>query len=328
MLVEIEARIARGRVGIEEAAAAPLDHGPTVSDLAARFLAEYESPRIRDLDAFRKLSRRCLARLLPFVGDVAVSRLTRRDLEKARDRLCKTRPANTVRAAFRPLSTMLTWAEREGIVVCAAMRGLQLPRQEQSVEYLTKEQVEVLLAQLEGAARYLDNVSKWSKYVAAELCLRAGLRRGEAFGLQWRDVDEAARRLTVRRSFGGVTKSGKQRHVPMSQELATVLQEWRRRCPITDDGVVCPLPFQGILKRSEKHSSQELRSAYAAAGIALPKRPWHILRHTFASHFVMSGGNLLALQRILGHGDVKMTTIYAHLAPDYLAAEVERVKFR
>jgi hypothetical protein len=44
----------------------------------------------------------------------------------------------------------------------------------------------------------------------------------------------------------------------------------------------------------------------------------HVLRHKFAAHFIMSGGNILALQKILGHHDIKMTMRYAHLAPDHL----------
>jgi integrase len=51
-----------------------------------------------------------------------------------------------------------------------------------------------------------------------------------------------------------------------------------------------------------------------------PKRhiTFHDLRHTFASHFIMNGGNILALQRILGHTSLAMTMRYAHLAPDHL----------
>jgi site-specific recombinase XerC len=64
----------------------------------------------------------------------------------------------------------------------------------------------------------------------------------------------------------------------------------------------------------------------AASGRQHP-RPWHAMRHTFASHYVMAGGNLLALQKILGHADLKMTTVYAHLAPDFLADEMNRVTF-
>nr|WP_231473619.1 tyrosine-type recombinase/integrase [Shewanella sp. 38A_GOM-205m] len=44
----------------------------------------------------------------------------------------------------------------------------------------------------------------------------------------------------------------------------------------------------------------------------------HVLRHTFASHFVMNGGNILTLQRILGHSSIQMTMRYAHLAPEHL----------
>ena len=70
-----------------------------------------------------------------------------------------------------------------------------------------------------------------------------------------------------------------------------------------------------------------LSELLAAAGCAHLMRPWHAMRHTFASHFVMNGGNILALQKILGHSDIKMTLQYAHLAPDFLGDEMERVRF-
>lgn len=61
------------------------------------------------------------------------------------------------------------------------------------------------------------------------------------------------------------------------------------------------------------------RSAVERAGIVLPDgQMTHVLRHTFASHFMMRGGNILVLQRILGHTDIKMTMRYSHFAPDHL----------
>ncbi|MBB1605847.1 hypothetical protein A9979_04925 [Pseudomonas sp. UMC76] len=44
----------------------------------------------------------------------------------------------------------------------------------------------------------------------------------------------------------------------------------------------------------------------------------HILRHTFASHYMMGGGDILTLQRILGHSSITMTMRYAHLSPEHL----------
>jgi site-specific recombinase XerD len=64
-----------------------------------------------------------------------------------------------------------------------------------------------------------------------------------------------------------------------------------------------------------------------AAGVRAIKRPWHALRHTFASHFMMRGGNILTLQKLLGHATLEMTLIYAHLSPDHLAGEIARLNF-
>lgn len=50
----------------------------------------------------------------------------------------------------------------------------------------------------------------------------------------------------------------------------------------------------------------------------------HVLRHTFASHFIQNGGNILVLQKTLGHGSILMTMRYAHLAPEHFE---EAIKF-
>ena len=63
------------------------------------------------------------------------------------------------------------------------------------------------------------------------------------------------------------------------------------------------------------------KEAIDRANIELPLgQLTHVLRHTFASHFMINGGNTLALQRILGHQDLKTTMRYAHLAPDHLGS--------
>jgi site-specific recombinase XerD len=68
--------------------------------------------------------------------------------------------------------------------------------------------------------------------------------------------------------------------------------------------------------------SRAVRSALKRACIDV-KMPAHILRHTFASHFVMRGGALPSLQKILGHARIEMTMRYPHLAPDYLKKSIE-----
>jgi integrase len=51
------------------------------------------------------------------------------------------------------------------------------------------------------------------------------------------------------------------------------------------------------------------------------------LRQTFASNYVIKGGNLVSLQKILGHSTITMTLRYAHLTPDLIAREIDLLDF-
>ena len=97
------------------------------------------------------------------------------------------------------------------------------------------------------------------------------------------------------------TKTKKNRSVPISKELYEEIYK-----PTSGELFVqCYTPFCYILKNK--------------LGINLPSgQASHVLRHTFASHFMMGGGNILALQKALGHTDIKQTMVYAHLSPDHL----------
>ncbi|EPS5556990.1 site-specific integrase [Enterobacter roggenkampii] len=64
---------------------------------------------------------------------------------------------------------------------------------------------------------------------------------------------------------------------------------------------------------------QEFKKMLALTDIELTEgQKTHVLRHTFASHFMMNGGNILVLQKILGHSNIRETMKYAHFAPDHL----------
>ncbi|MEZ9687664.1 MULTISPECIES: tyrosine-type recombinase/integrase, partial [Vibrio] len=67
------------------------------------------------------------------------------------------------------------------------------------------------------------------------------------------------------------------------------------------------------------NSLSAFRKAVSEANIDLPKgQMTHVLRHTFASHYVMSGGNIVKLRDVLGHSEITTTMRYAHLAPEHL----------
>ncbi|MFO0572359.1 MAG: site-specific integrase [Polyangia bacterium] len=324
MLLEIEARIARGQAGlVEPEPTSKL----TVAELCDKWLAEFASPRIKDLPRYRSAALTSLRRILPQLGQVPVAQLSRAQVEKARDAVARKYRPNTVRATLRPLGTCLSWGVRQGLLRESPARGIELPQRERSMEYLSAAEAARLLAESEGQARQGGEPAAWSRAVAVALALRTGLRRGEIFGLRWQDLDLDAGRLTVARSYRLAPKSGKPRHLPIPSALSALLKEWRERCPQTAERLVCPVLFRGRWGMSSRRATHGLARLLRKAGCQPLVRGWHALRHTFASQFIMQGGNILTLQKLLGHADIGMTLVYSHLAPDFVAAELERLKY-
>jgi integrase len=163
---------------------------------------------------------------------------------------------------------------------------------ERELSWLTSEQITELLEAIR------EGCENPHTELVTLICLATGARWSEA------------ENLTPNRLQGNVvtfarTKSGKVRSVPVPAELADRLRlHWRTQGQFTS----CITSFRRALERTT---------------IQLPKgQASHALRHSFASHFMMNGGNILTLQKILGHSTLAMTMRYAHLSPDHLAEAV------
>lgn len=326
-LVEIEARVARGLVGIPEPEAPPKPE-LTVAELCERYITLYSRPRIKDIALYRVEQKSALKRVLPFIGDKPVSAVTSSDIRHVRDQLATRFKPNTIMSTLRPLSTAFTWGKREGLIDCAnPCIGVERPRRESLLEFLSRDEVGQLLKAAEAAARSSDTYRDWLRYVAIALTLRTGLRKGELFGLRWQDLDVSTRRLDVARSYRAAPKSSLVRHLRLPTSLVPLLVEWKPRCPATPDDLVFPVEGRWHLRMGRKIDMLGLPELLREMEVRPLRREWHALRHTFASHFVMAGGNILTLQKILGHADIKMTLTYAHLAPDFLGEEMDRLNF-
>src|SRR5262249_7369014 len=105
------------------------------------------------------------------------------------------------------------------------------------------------------------------------------------------------------------TKSGKRREIPMN---TAVDQAFSALGP-QREGLV-------FRKRDSRRTWLNIRTGFEGAvrDAQIEDFRFHDLRHTFASHFMMSTGDLVALQKILGHATLAMTMRYAHLAPAHL----------
>ena len=321
-VAEVEARVARGLVGIPDPTS-PERQGKalTLLALAERFMHE-ANPPTKNPERYRQWFRYTMAKhVLPELGMIPVAVVKPGQVEAFRDRKLAAgyKPA-TVNAMLKAISVLYIWARKQSIHDGAnPTGGLRKSSPAGLMDYLSSDEVNKLLTHTREHAPTIFPM------IAA--AIYTGMRKGELFGLRWIDVQFDRGLIHVAHSYGKTPKSGKWRPVPLHPALAPILRDWQRACP--PGALVFPVvPDRGQQTRmGTADDMMGLEDLLRAAGCHVPVRPWHAMRHTFASHYVMSGGNLLALQKILGHSKFEMTSIYSHLAPDYMAGEMARLTF-
>jgi integrase len=282
VLSAVETRIANGKVGIEEPTPEEMARNTiTVKALGERFAKEYSSPKLKDPKRYHQEASNILAlRVYPHLGDHAAAAVTALEVEQMRDKLtAEGYAARSVTLALATLSKVYNWGRKVCAIDCPnPVKGCERPRAQSSIDYLSHEEVVKLFTWSEERAPYLHPMIATGIY--------AGMRKGELFGLRWLDVHLDMARIDVMHSYRLLPKSGKPRHVPMHPELVRILRAWKERCPATAEGLV--FPVGGGM--GDRFDSCGLAEVMDAAGCHVPDKPWHALRHTFASHFMMERG--------------------------------------
>ncbi|MCX9476165.1 site-specific integrase [Vibrio cholerae] len=172
---------------------------------------------------------------------------------------------------------------------------------QRALAYLDKADIQPFLERLGGFESEGRSVSIPEIVLIAKICLATGARISEALSLERSQISEF--KLTFVE-----TKGKRIRSVPISENL-----------------------YKEIMlasSSSTKIFSTTYGSAHRYIKKALPDyvpegQATHVLRHTFATHFMMNRGDILILQRILGHQKIEQTMAYAHFSPDHLIQAVQ-----
>jgi len=193
--------------------------------------------------------------------------------------------------------------EWDVLVKAPRVKGFKTP-----TDFVTED----MFLTFDEAERFLRAAApEWRPYVTTGV--KTGLRVGELLALKWEDVDLVAGRIVVRRTLWrtqeGPPKGGRSREVPLSRDALAVLKAHRH---LRGPYVFCTEEGKRLTQSMVK---DVVPGTCRRAGLA-KRITNHGMRHTFASHLVMRGVPLKAVQELLGHSTMTMTLRYAHLTPD------------
>ncbi len=220
---------------------------------------------------------------------------------------------STMRTRFNFAHMTFTAAVKDRIIPVAPSSGVSLPRVRRAEAAMTIPTPEQLADVIEHCA------ASFRPFVA--VCAFAGLRLGEAAGLQLDDVDFLRRTIQIRRQVQGQSqrdvevvppKHGAERLVYVPEELTLWLAEHVGR--FAPWGTEHWLFGSGNLlnRNSAGNHWRRAREAADVEGFTL-----HDCRHFFASGLIASGCDVVTVQRALGHSSPTITlSVYAHLWPN------------
>jgi len=300
-LKDVEVKIARGEyLGIYE------EKKITFSEFAEEFMSWVETNTSEGTT--RVYGNTIRAHLVPFFGDRYLSQVAKKDVEDYKTERAKLVKPITLNNEIALLRGMFRRAVEWQYTTQNPTQGVkQLKVPAKKPRFLSREE----------AAQLLDFApDDWKALIAAGLY--AGLRAGELVNLQWEDVNLRNRTITVQSKDDWQTKNRKVRAIPISSKLLICLQKHPRH--ISSPYVFC-------WPDGTKYSYLDNKFRSMVRRVGLIGVTAHTLRHTFASWLVMEGVDLATVQKLLGHSDITMTMVYAHLAPDHLKTAVERLDF-
>jgi integrase len=238
-------------------------------------------------------------------GDKEPSTIIQLEVDRLRVKLLKKKSPQTVKHILALLKRIIKFGTDSGLCIGTGF-AIKLPMVDnRKTEFLTPEEIRGLLEAIEADTHpQAGNIMK--------MALFTGMRRGEIFKLQWRDIDFQNGFISIREP-----KGGRSQKIPLNDGTRQVLEGIKRE----KESFV----FPGNLGNQRSNINRAIRAIKTAAGLPKDFRPLHGLRHHFASMLASSGQvDLYTLQKLLTHKDHRMTERYAHLHDDVLkrASEV------
>ena len=250
--------------------------------------------------------RTCLKMFLGHCGGT-VTTLTDITTERLRGYLYKKRldgwTADTFLNQYKGLKMFFKWCVQNGYMQSNPIEPIQTPKLEKKLPKRISKQDALAVLDYAFHRKAAYRFERYRNRAVFGVMLYAGLRAQEVSNLKNGDVDLLNRVIRVNRG-----KGAKDRIVPISFALLRYLQEYvidRKRLAKESDFFFTSAQGNGPF--TYRALTKAVKKVKEGTGIDFTA---HRLRHTFATLMLEGGCDLFSLQKMMGHSDIKTTTIY------------------
>lgn len=326
-------------------------------DLTSMTFAQYSERWLKERESLGRVSpgtlrknRYHLSVLLPIIGNVKLSKIdtptVKKTLAKLREEgeLANGKPRKALSGTsasniFTTMKCILGEAVKDKAILSNPCTNVSAPKND------TKEKDALPTPEARRLAALLSSRKPTSSTIGFLLALSCGLRREEACGLRWKDLDAQAGFLRVEHALTvddykavekgdaplSGTKNGQTRYIPLDTETLGHLQKWKTSQAIkllgkgipqrTTTHIVCTIDGGPTHPQNLTRAWERYAKAHGFEGYSL-----HQLRHTFATRLVANGVDMKTAAVLMGHSTTAMLEkIYAHLVPENAARAMELV---
>ncbi len=222
--------------------------------------------------------------------------------------------ASSVHGHVRTLRAFFSWLVSEGFIESNPAKDLKPPKVYQKVvSTLSDDEIREILALFTPM-----NSSNARNQTIFMLMLDTGLRMGELINLNMDDVHMNEGLLKV------ISKGEKERIVPMGSNAQRALQRYLFRYRPKPFHPSIDNVFLSVAGKPLTDNSVKLLFSRLAERSGVTRLHAHLCRHTFATRFLINGGDVFTLQQILGHSTLEMVRHYVNLASNHVAIQQQK----
>ncbi|MBL7837034.1 MAG: tyrosine-type recombinase/integrase [Bacteroidetes bacterium] len=224
---------------------------------------------------------------------------------------------NTYLVYYKSLLVFCRWCVKNGYMSTNPVEEIEVPKLEKKLPTKLNKQTAMKLLEIVYNYPYEYKFLRYRNHAIFATFIFAGLRKQELINLKYADVDIDNLTIYVRQG-----KGNKDRMIPISFTLAQSLKKYldeRKRLKKTNPEFFSSL--RGNEGYTENGLKRLVRELCIASGI---KFSVHKLRHTFATLMLEGGCDIYSLSKMMGHSDIKTTTIYLSASVEHLRSQIAK----